>query len=82
MTAQQATAAAPPNPARTVHAPQAESARRARGPQPLDTHAEGRDPVRDNPVVADLVTRARNGDKQAWDDLVEKSAIRPRFPAG
>lgn len=30
------------------------------------------DPVRDNPVVIDLVSRARNGDKQAWDALVER----------
>jgi RNA polymerase sigma factor (sigma-70 family) len=28
--------------------------------------------VGDNPVVADLVTRASNGDKQAWDALVER----------
>ena len=26
------------------------------------------------PVVTDLVTRARNGDKQAWDALVERYA--------
>ena len=31
-------------------------------------------PVRNNPVVTDLVTRARNGDKQAWDGLVERYA--------
>ncbi len=31
-------------------------------------------PVRDDPVVIDLVTRARNGDKQAWDALVERYA--------
>jgi RNA polymerase sigma factor (sigma-70 family) len=30
--------------------------------------------MRDNPVVTDLVTRARNGDKQAWDALVERYA--------
>jgi RNA polymerase sigma factor (sigma-70 family) len=29
-------------------------------------------PARDNRTVADLVTRARNGDKQAWDLLVER----------
>ena len=28
----------------------------------------------DNPSVADLVTSARNGDKQAWDGLVERYA--------
>jgi len=30
--------------------------------------------MRDDPVVIDLVTRARNGDKQAWDALVERYA--------
>ena len=29
---------------------------------------------RDDPVVADMVTRARNGDRQAWDALVERYA--------
>ena len=28
--------------------------------------------MRDDPVVADLVTRARKGDQQAWDALVER----------
>jgi RNA polymerase sigma factor (sigma-70 family) len=31
-------------------------------------------PIHDDPVVTDLVTRARNGDKQAWDALVERCA--------
>jgi RNA polymerase sigma factor (sigma-70 family) len=30
--------------------------------------------VRDDPVVIDLVTRAGNGDRQAWDALVERYA--------
>jgi RNA polymerase sigma factor (sigma-70 family) len=30
--------------------------------------------MRDDPTVTDLVTRARNGDKQAWDALVERYA--------
>ena len=30
------------------------------------------DPMHDELVVTDLVTRARNGDKQAWDTLVER----------
>jgi RNA polymerase sigma factor (sigma-70 family) len=30
--------------------------------------------MRDNLPVSDLVTRARNGDKQAWDALVERYA--------
>jgi RNA polymerase sigma factor (sigma-70 family) len=32
----------------------------------------GADPVRDNPVIVDLVTRAAKGDKCAWDALVER----------
>ena len=32
----------------------------------------GAGPVRDNPVVIDLVTRAATGDKHAWDALVER----------
>ncbi len=31
-------------------------------------------PMRDDPLVIDLVTRARDGDKQAWDALVERYA--------
>ena len=30
--------------------------------------------MRDDPVVTGLVTRARNGDQQAWDALVERYA--------
>jgi RNA polymerase sigma factor (sigma-70 family) len=32
------------------------------------------DPGRDGPLMPDLVTRARAGDKQAWDALVERYA--------
>ena len=28
--------------------------------------------MRGDPVVTDLVTRARNGEEQAWDALVER----------
>jgi RNA polymerase sigma factor (sigma-70 family) len=31
-------------------------------------------PMRNNPPVTDLVIRAKNGDKQAWDALVERYA--------
>src|SRR5215469_2532479 len=31
-------------------------------------------PARNHPPVTDLVMRARNGDKQAWDALVERYA--------
>jgi RNA polymerase sigma factor (sigma-70 family) len=34
----------------------------------------GADPRRDDPVITDLVTRARSGDQQAWDALVERYA--------
>jgi len=34
----------------------------------------GADPVPDGVVVTDLVTRARTGDQQAWDTLVERYA--------
>jgi len=36
--------------------------------------ARNADPVHGEPAVTDLVTRARNGDKQAWDTLVERYA--------
>ena len=32
------------------------------------------DPARDGPLVPDLVTGARTGDKRAWDALVERYA--------
>jgi RNA polymerase sigma factor (sigma-70 family) len=35
---------------------------------------DGANQGRGGPVVADLVARARNGDKQAWDALVERYA--------
>ena len=42
----------------------------SRGPWP--PARTGADPVRDNPVSADLVNRAAKGDKHAWDALVER----------
>ena len=36
--------------------------------------ADGASQGRGSPAVADLVARARNGDKQAWDALVERYA--------
>src|SRR5215467_2278191 len=35
---------------------------------------EDASPMRDDVAVTDLVTRARKGDKQAWDALVERYA--------
>jgi hypothetical protein len=41
-----------------------------RGPRAL--RQAGADPVRDDTVVIDLVTRARHGDMQAWDLLITR----------
>jgi RNA polymerase sigma factor (sigma-70 family) len=38
------------------------------------SRAPGADPVRDDLAVVDLVTRARDGDRQAWDALVARYA--------
>ena len=35
---------------------------------------KGRTPMRNTPPVTDLVTRARTGDKRAWDALIERYA--------
>jgi RNA polymerase sigma factor (sigma-70 family) len=76
MTAEAAIAAVPSDPAGSPAArahPPRQNRRGGpadRGPRaPTRTDA---DPARDDPVVADLVIRARNGDKQAWDALVER----------
>src|ERR1700745_3660902 len=59
-------AAVTPPPAKQRHGGRASRAHGAPG-----TSA---DAVRDGLVVTDLVTRARTGDKQAWDTLVERYA--------
>ena len=38
------------------------------------TRAPSRAPMRDDPVVVDLVLRARAGDRRAWDEIVERFA--------
>ena len=43
-------------------------------PAVMHTGQATADPARDGPLVPDLVTRARTGDKQAWDALVERYA--------
>ena len=48
--------------------------KRARPPGPPWTGAKGAYPMRNDPVIIDLVTRARNGEEQAWDALVERYA--------
>jgi RNA polymerase sigma factor (sigma-70 family) len=74
MTAEAESAAAQPDPSDPLPAcpaPGAASAapanRSYRAPTRRDAH-----PMREDPVVTDLVTAARNGDKQAWDTLVER----------
>ena len=71
MTAEEATAAAPPDPAKypaaVAHPPRQ---RQRNGPTARGSGAPTRKDA--DPVVADLVTRAGNDDKQAWDELVER----------
>jgi len=74
MTAEAASAAVPPDqarsPAAAEHAPRPH---RYAGPASRRTPTRtSADPVRDDPVVIDLVTRAGTGDEQAWDALVER----------
>ena len=76
MTGEAATSAEPPDPAESPAA-MAHPPRQNRRGGPADRGSrvptrKDADPVRDDPVAADLVTRARNGDKQAWDALVER----------
>src|SRR5215472_5850168 len=78
MTAEPASAAATPGPARPAAAVAPVQGRRQR------SERTGRgsgvwprnfaNPSRDDRVPADLVIRAGNGDKQAWDALVEQYA--------
>ena len=74
MTTEAPSAAAPPDqvrsPVAAEHVP-----RRHRRAAPAGRRAPTRtsaDPVRDDLVVIDMVTRAGNGDEQAWDALVER----------
>ena len=78
MTAEPRSAASPPgragSPAAIAYPP---AQHRRSGPACRGHRAPPRtstDPVRDDPVVVDLVTRAGNGDKQAWDAIVERYA--------
>ena len=76
-TAEARSAGATPGPARSpaavTHSP---GQQRRIGPTSRGRGAPrtSADPVRDGLVVTDLVTRARTGDKQAWDMLVERYA--------
>jgi RNA polymerase sigma factor (sigma-70 family) len=76
-TAEARSAGAAPGPARSPAAVTHSSGQQRRiGPASRGHGAPGTsaDPLRDGPVVTDLVTRARTGDKQAWDTLVERYA--------
>jgi RNA polymerase sigma factor (sigma-70 family) len=70
-------AGAPPGPARSAAAVTHSPGQQRRIEPASRGHGSPRtsaDPVRDGLVVTDLVTRARTGDKQAWDTLVERYA--------
>jgi RNA polymerase sigma factor (sigma-70 family) len=59
---------------RSWHIPETAPTQRPAAAAPVHLPERDADPMRDDSVVADLVTRARNGDKQAWDALVERYA--------
>ena len=61
-------------PAATAHSPGQQQRRRRTSRGPMHPARKDAHPMRDDPVVIDLVTRARDGDKQAWDALVERYA--------
>ena len=76
MTTQARAAMAQPDPARSsapgAHLPRKPWRRGHTRRDPRPPTPTGADHARDDPVVIDLVTRARKGDKQAWDALVER----------
>jgi RNA polymerase sigma factor (sigma-70 family) len=66
-----------PDPARSYAAahPAAQHGRSGHtGPDPRTPMRTRPDPVRNDPVVIELVIRARDGDQHAWDALVERYA--------
>jgi RNA polymerase sigma factor (sigma-70 family) len=76
MTATENSVAAEPDPAKSSAAV-AHPSSQQQGGERTGQHcgAPGRTrahPARDDPVVIDLVTRAANGDKRAWDLLIER----------
>ena len=78
MTAETASAMAQPDPARSPAAAAASRppapAQRTHRRVPRARARTGAEPVRDDPAVVHLATRASNGDSQAWDALVERYA--------
>ncbi len=75
-TAEARSAGAAPGPARSSAVTHSPGQQRSIGPTSRGHGAPGTsaDPVRDGLVVTDLVTRARTGDRQAWNTLVERYA--------
>jgi len=61
-------------PAATAYSPRQQQRRRHTGHGPVHPAQTDAHPMRDDWWVADLVTRARTGEKQAWDALVERYA--------
>ncbi len=78
MTAEARSATVPPDPAMSpaavAHPPGSAGAVGSPAAATMHRCERALTPVRDDPAVIDLVTRARNGDKQAWDALVERYA--------
>ena len=75
MTATADSVVAEPDPARSPAAAAHPSGHQGGGRTGQHSGAPGRTrahPARDDPVVIDLVTRARDGDKRAWDLLIER----------
>jgi RNA polymerase sigma factor (sigma-70 family) len=60
-------------PAATAHSP-GQQGRWCTGRGPMDPARKDAHPMHDDWWVTDLVTRARTGEKQAWDALVERYA--------
>ena len=61
-------------PAATAHSPRQQQRAGPTNRGPMYPARKDAHPMRDDPVVIDLVTRARDGDRQAWDALVERYA--------
>ena len=59
-------------PPAAAHSPRQQQRRRRTGRGPMYPARKDAHPMRDDSWVTDLVTRARTGEKQAWDALVER----------
>ncbi len=61
-------------PAATAHSPRQQQRAGPTSRGPMYRARKDAHPKRDDPVVVDLVARARDGDKQAWDALIGRYA--------